>query len=260
MIAFVTAFLFLLFSCASQKNIQINPIEKNSSFELFKIKIDTGGKFQKYLLYLRSIQQDISKINPYIVKEVWTQCGSKRIDFAPEKIEEEGEYNVFIPAYFFSVETRKDLDSLQCNKINFLINNQILTFEPNFSKVDDRFFPIPKIYRLNDSLFLFTLDLIRIKLSDEEYFPTSERLLIHIKNKLGKIVWSSDFDLNFLQIIGKVEPEEVGKVRRYLVPWNRIGNDGKYVENGEFDVVFILPIKPNNIVLMEKLIINKVGK
>lgn len=260
MIVYVTAFLLILTSCSSQKTIQINPIEKKNSFELYKIKIDTGGKFQKYLLYLHSNQQDVSKPYPFIVKEVWTQCEGKRVDFAPEKIELEGEYNVFIPAYFFAVETRKVLDSLKCNQINFLINNQVLTFEPNFQEVDERFFPIPKIYQLNDSLFLFSLDLIRIKPSGEEYFQTSERLRIYIKNNLGKIVWSSDFDLNFLQIIGKVEPEEVGKVRRYLVPWNRISNERKFVESGEFEVVFILPIKPNNIVRKEKLILNKVGQ
>jgi len=248
----LACFLFLL-NCSSQKLEKLGNPDNKNLFEVYKIKIDTGGPYQKYSIYLRSSNLKITQIPPLFVKEVWTECNGKRIDFAPIRIESQYEYNISLPTFYFSVETLKKIDKEICNKINLLLTNEKVELEPDFKQLNEKFFPIPGIFFLSDSLFIFYLDLIRLQRSGNEYFPTSERLKIILRNNSGKIIWSSDYDLNFLQVIGNVEPSEVGSIHRYIVPWNRTSNDGKFVESGEFDVLFILPTKPENIVRTMKL-------
>jgi len=249
--------ILFLSNCTSQKVEKSSDSPSNSLFEVHKIKIDTGGPYQKYCIYVRSSNLKLKQSSPFFVKEVWTECQGKRIDFAPIKIASQYEYNISLPTFYYTVETPRNITKDICSKINFLLGNEKVEVEADFKQTKEKFLPIPGFYLASDSLFIFYLDLIRLQPSGNEYFPTSERLRIVIRSNSGKIIWSSDNDLNFLQVIGSVEPAEVGGISRYIIPWNRTSNDGKFVESGEFEVLFILPTKPENIVRTMKLSIHK---
>jgi hypothetical protein len=244
--------LLSLIYCHPQK------IEKNkdevakSLFETFVFSLKKND-FNQYLIYIKKtsvLTGDNEILHP---EECWIECDGKRIDFAPVEIETNAEYSIPLSACLFSVETRKNISNGNCGSVNFVANRQNYILTLNFIPATEKFAAFPQELFLDDTTIVFVLDLVRLKPSDEEYFPTSERLRIEIRNQLGKVIWNSDYDLNFLQVVGKVEPIEVGKLHRYIVPWNRRDNQGKLVEAGKYNVAFILPFKPNNLIKFRNL-------
>lgn len=248
--------IFQLFSFCHTKNIEKNSVLKSQNlFEIYAYKIKSGD-YNKYLVYIKKpiLKSEEGYILP---KECWVECEGKRIDFAPTKIETHQEYEVYIPSWFFTVETKREINSKNCSQIHFVTNRIQNDFDLQFKEVSEKFQAFPQVISLNDSLIIFVLDLLRLRPTEDEYFPNSERLRIEITNELGKPIWNSDKDVNFLQIIGQVEPIEVGKMHRYIVPWNRTNNSGKFVSEGKLNVAYILPIKPNNIIKIMKLELTK---
>lgn len=239
-------------NCKSQKIEKEQEMYPKSPFEIYQYKIKAGN-FYKYLVYLKKAGVIPKEESFILAKECWLECNGKRFDFAPTKIGTNQEYQIIVPAWYFTMETKLNLSNENCNAVKAVANRTEYSFPPNFVEVQDKFQPFCTTLVMDDSLIVFVMDLLRLKPAEDEYFPTSERLRIVITNKLGKTIWSSDYDLNFLQIIGQVEPVEVGKVHRYIVPWNRKDNNGNYVKEGELRVSFILPVKPNNIVKVQEL-------
>ncbi len=254
-VLYFVALCILLANCHS-KNVEkqkVNPT--NQLFEVLGYKIP-GEKFDKYLVYLKTASPYSSNAK-ILIEECWVECEGKRIDFAPISIETRQEYAVDVPAWLFNIETKRQIDKKSCGKVHIIANRAQYDLEVIFKETKEKFEAIPQILTLNDSLFAFVLDLIRFKPIEEEYFPSSERLRIELSNNLGKTIWNSSYDLNFLQIIAQVEPIEVGKAHRYFVPWNRRDNNGKFVEEGEINVAYILPTKPSNILKNIKLELKK---
>ncbi|MEJ5287545.1 MAG: hypothetical protein CH6_0797 [Candidatus Kapaibacterium sp.] len=248
-----TFLLVFVFNNCQSKQIEKNKMNsKPTVFEHYAYVVDKGD-FKKYLIYIKKASPRISKIDLFLPEECFTKCEGKRIDFAKTPIETNDEYQVAIPAWFFTVETKKNLGNENCEDLIFVANKIEYPLKFNIIQTNEKFKSFPQILIHDDTTFLFVLDLLRLKPEEGEYFPTSERLRIEIRNKQGKTIWNSDFDLNFLQVIGKVEPEEVGKIHRYIVPWNRRDNSGKFIEKGDFEVAFILPIKPTNILNIMEL-------
>lgn len=254
---FLLLFMFsLCSSCHSSKFSQEHQIVHKSDFEVYTYKIPKD-KYTNYLVYIKSnIRTEQQKV--LLPEECWAECQGKRVDFAPTEIKITDEYPIYVPSWFYTVETKLDLKN--CRVLHFVVNRQQNDFSTEFAEPKEMFQAFPQILNIGDTIFVFVLDLLRLKPPEDEYFPTSERLRVEITNKLGKRVWNSDYDLNFLQIIGPVEPVEVGKIQRYIVPWNRVDNSGKFVEEGEFNVSFILPMKPTKFTRMMKLELNKVEK
>ncbi|MFN3305916.1 MAG: hypothetical protein ACK42Z_01880 [Candidatus Kapaibacteriota bacterium] len=247
-------FMFSLYSaCHYTKFTQENQSETKPDFEVFTYKIPKD-KYTNYLVYIKSNAEDKTQQIPF-PEELWAECQGKRVDFAPTKINTIYEYSVYVPAWFYTIETILNLGN--CRKLRFIANRQQIEFFAEFAEPMEMFQAFPQILNIGDTIIVFVLDLLRLKPPEDEYFPTSERLRVEITNKLGKLVWNSDYDLNFLQIIGKVEPVEVGEIQRYIIPWNRMDNDGKFVAEGEFNVSFILPMKPKKLTRTMKLELNK---
>lgn len=253
MIRFVILFaMFQLFSfCQSKKIEKETPLRTKSLFEVYGYKLKSGD-YNKYLLYIKKpvLEGEETFLLP---KECWIECEGKRIDFAPTKIETNQEFSVYIPSWFFTVETKREINPKNCGQLHFVANRIQHDLNVNFTEVSEKFQAFPQIVSIGDSVFVFVLDLLRLRPIEDEYFPNSERLRIEIKNELGKTIWNSDKDLNFLQVIGQVEPTEVGRMHRYIVPWNRRDNNGNYVTEGKLNVAYILPVKPNNILKIMQL-------
>ncbi|MCX7880434.1 MAG: hypothetical protein N2517_07210 [Ignavibacteria bacterium] len=249
---FALIFSFIFIACSSkQHSTRIEPLI-HKGYEIYQLKFRKGS-YNGYLVYIKRGSQ-FEKISKYTFLkgvECWIECGGKRTDFMENPIEVDDFLDFSLPITSFMVETKKDFTSEKCRSFVARFSNDILTFPVRFADERRKFFAIPNIFINSDTNFVFALDLVRLEEKEDEYFPTSERLRIRIESKAGKEIWASDFNTNFLQVIGEVEPIEIGKIRRYILQW--IGKDfsGNKVPSGEYNVYFILPIKKHEIV--EKL-------
>ncbi|MCK5741808.1 MAG: hypothetical protein KAH48_06285, partial [Chlorobi bacterium] len=52
----------------------------------------------------------------------------------------------------------------------------------------------------------FVLSVKRAHQKENEYLPSSEDLRIEVKTQSGKTIWSSNYGMNFLQVISEVKP------------------------------------------------------
>ncbi|MCX7909331.1 MAG: hypothetical protein N2560_07435 [Ignavibacteria bacterium] len=247
----------MFLNCKSQKIEQSKDkvSEKPITFSMHQFQV-IKNNFTKYIVYIEKLGVITASETFWLGKECWTNCEGKRLDFGPIQIEQEGN-KVEIPVWLFNLETKRNLNNKICDGIHFIANKSQFDFDINFQTPDEKFKAFPHILVVDDSLILFVLDLLRLEPADDEYFPSSERLRIEITSQLGKPIWNSDFNMYFLQVVGKVEPLEVGKVYRYVIAWNRRDNNGQYVGSGTFNVAYILPIKPNNILKILNLELKK---
>lgn len=93
----------------------------------------------------------------------------------------------------------------------------------------------------------FNLLAIRLMPNTGEFAPTSETFRVLMKDKENGTSWNSSEGLNFMQIIGKVEPSMVGDYKIYKIDYN-LNKNKNYKINGENEVTFIIPAKPKDYV------------
>ena len=162
---------------------------------------------------------------------------------------------------------------LRWNKPKY-INSNLLSF--NFSLVSDRVvysgrvtLPeiaknsnigvehsmklIPKIEIDNDSTVQFIVLAKRLFLVDNEYIPNSETIRLEIFSDSGKLIYSSNKNSNYFQVIKKVLPEEIGNEYEYKIYWNGKDNDLRIVPEGIYDVRLTIPAKPKPYITQTKL-------
>lgn len=180
--------------------------------------------------------------------ECCLECSNQKITLRQVQIPAESEDIPSLPMLFFIPPTASELNENNCKSISFTENGKRFYFPFKIQQVEGSLFAYPYMFEISDSLVLFGIDVIRTSSPGEEYFPTSERLRVEVQNMLGKTVWRSDEDVYFLQVIGDVEPREIGLCYRYTKFWNRKGNNGKFIAKGRFKVMLTLPIQPKSIV------------
>lgn len=97
-----------------------------------------------------------------------------------------------------------------------------------------------------DSLAKFELKVQRIKSADGEYLPNSEDFRVEIYDNELNLIFSSNFEQNYMMAIGKVEPVEVGETKSYAFEWNYLSNFSKQVSKGKYLAKLIIPAEPEN--------------
>ena len=102
----------------------------------------------------------------------------------------------------------------------------------------------PQIQIENDSTVLFKVLAQRLFIADNEYIPNSEILRLEIKSDSGKLLYSSNKNSNYFQVIKKVLPEEIGNTHEYKIYWNGKDNDLMDLPSGIYDVYLTIPAKP----------------
>jgi hypothetical protein len=102
----------------------------------------------------------------------------------------------------------------------------------------------PSIGDITDSSATFYLKAERLKTKMGEYFPTSETLRVQILSKKGVLEWSSDNNMNFLQVITSVLPVNLGEPYTYSVKWNGRKNDGTPLKKGTYNAIMMLVMNP----------------
>lgn len=78
-----------------------------------------------------------------------------------------------------------------------------------------------------------------------EYLPSSENVRLIISNEQGAVVYRSDAGQSFLQLVTTVEPQNVGQMQRYVVPWNGRDLQKERVPDGMYKAEVIIPARPD---------------
>ncbi len=101
---------------------------------------------------------------------------------------------------------------------------------------------------VSDSGVTFRLRARRVQPVAGEYFPSSERLRVELFQG-GKRWWSSAEGVAFLQVIGAVEPTEVGAEVEYSLRWDGRLPTGERLPAGDYQLRLTLPARPQEYVL-----------
>ena len=85
----------------------------------------------------------------------------------------------------------------------------------------------------------------RLKISEEgEYFSSTKELSVTMRDMNGQIVWDSDTEMGWMQVIMPVLPETIGDTHTYYVVWNGKNNNRHLVKPGKYKLTFVLLTKP----------------
>lgn len=86
----------------------------------------------------------------------------------------------------------------------------------------------------------------RIKPKKDEYFPNSQLLKVMIEDSSDRIIWNTEKNANFLQMISDVLPSETGATHDYTFVWKGFTFTGKPVDAGQYTAVMTLMTAPEN--------------
>ncbi|MGQ9818648.1 MAG: hypothetical protein ACUVQ1_01795 [Candidatus Kapaibacteriales bacterium] len=210
----ILAIAFSILTCVDRQASKL----KSNNFNLpFNIKIYNILKpFNRtnIVCFVPNNYEDVKTLTNEIPDSVKIFCSGNILDC--EKIEPTVDENFNFPIpifYYLSINQVKDLS--KCQTIGFTYGKNYYNLPFSLDTTSGNSIFIPMVTIIDDTLIVCSIDLIRIRPSEEEYFPSSERLRVEILNSTGKSIWRSDEGVYFLQIIGKVEPIEIGKVHRY---------------------------------------------
>ncbi len=103
---------------------------------------------------------------------------------------------------------------------------------------------IPMEINYSGNRYAFGLVAVRKGNVEEEYVPDSETLRIEIYNHKGKEIWSSNYGMNYMQMIQPVEPEKIGEAHLYLQFWDGKSNNKRKANSDEYKIKYLIPAKP----------------
>lgn len=103
-----------------------------------------------------------------------------------------------------------------------------------------------------DSAAAFVLEAERLRSVEDEFLPTSENFRVEVIDESGKTVWSTNYRVNFMQVIGEVEPTEPGATKVYTVWWNGKKNEGEFADPGTYTARMTIPAAPEPYILETK--------
>lgn len=102
----------------------------------------------------------------------------------------------------------------------------------------------PSVSSSADSSVMFRVLARRVFVPHGEYLPSSEVFRIRVLDERGVIVWSSDTDMAFLALVSLVQPQTLGRLHIYEMPWNGRMLNGSRIKPGTYRAEFIIPSRP----------------
>jgi hypothetical protein len=84
----------------------------------------------------------------------------------------------------------------------------------------------------------------RIFVPPGEYLPSSETFRVIISDANGYVVFRTDYERNYLQLVTDVEPLSPNQMHRYASPWNGRDLQGNVVPFGKYKCELIIPAFP----------------
>jgi len=110
--------------------------------------------------------------------------------------------------------------------------------ENNFMKLKATF------KKIDDNSVKFMLKAERLQQKTDEYLPNSENFRVEIYDNNNSLIFNSDFEQNYLMVIGDVEPKEIGQTTEYEYIWDKRNNYKKAVPKGKYRAKLIIPAAP----------------
>lgn len=104
---------------------------------------------------------------------------------------------------------------------------------------------IPSVKRLRESVYELNINSIRLALRENEYLPSSETMRVRIISANGrKPIWSSNEGMNYMAVIMKVEPENIGDTFIHSFVLDKLSDNVKSMTSGKYYLNFLIPAKP----------------
>lgn len=137
-------------------------------------------------------------------------------------------------------------------KIFFNFNGNSIIFD-KIIKSDDGYLLIPNTMQNIDS-YEFGVYTIKVDTNSlKRYFPSSERLRIELLDNKTKFIWNSNYNQNYLAVVGEFNTKEVGEINYFKILWNKKDNNKNKIKPNEYLVNFILPLQPKNMKIMKTI-------
>lgn len=102
----------------------------------------------------------------------------------------------------------------------------------------------PSLSASSDSSVMFRCLARRVFVPHGEYLPSSEVFRIRVRDESGEIVWASDTDMAFLALVSLVQPQTLGRLHIYEMPWNGRMLNGRRIKPGTYRAEYIIPSRP----------------
>ncbi len=102
----------------------------------------------------------------------------------------------------------------------------------------------PFTFAANDTTLDIGIIAKRIFTPPGEYLPSSETFRVIITDANGYVVYRSDYEKNYLQLVTDVEPKASNQMHRYALPWNGRNLEGSRVPDGTYHAELIIPAHP----------------
>lgn len=103
-------------------------------------------------------------------------------------------------------------------------------------------FPIYE--KIDGDNYFFGLAVKRLQIPEKEFLPNSENFRIDISSLKGITLFSTNYNANYAQVIGKVLPAETGKCFLYSYIWNGKNNSSIRMPLGDYQIRYTIPAKP----------------
>ncbi len=120
-----------------------------------------------------------------------------------------------------------------------LVYSQAISYQPA-TPLD----MLPFSYRTSDSLLTVGVVAVRVFTPKGEYLPSSERVRLIISDQKGNVVWRSDAGMQYMTLVGQVEPTLEGRTEQYTSQWNGVDLQGNAVRPGTYECEIVIPARP----------------
>ncbi len=120
-------------------------------------------------------------------------------------------------------------------------------FERELSR-NEAMYLTPKVKYPDDGTVVFILEAERVKKVEDEYMPSSEDFRVEIMSDKAKVLWSSNYNKNYMMVVGDVLPKEVGETHFYEMKFTGEKNSGNELQPGKYTAFLVIPSKPNHYV------------
>lgn len=172
-------------------------------------------------------------IKPSVSKYPVSSMNTKNIIFAVIKLDNQKVPRTVISA---TIKATVKMDDDESFVFNMPIENL---------KGEKSMLLIPGVTSLGNSNYELQLNSIRLATRENEYLPSSEAMRVGIYSAKGrKPIWSSNNGVNYLTVIKKVQPSEVGKIHINSIVFDKSSDNIKSMPQGFYNISFLIPARP----------------
>ncbi len=262
---FIASLLFIT-ACANPKNtavIKIPPFKPeviiyqcgdslNIALSISELNNKKDGKRN----FLESIKN--SEINFYFGKRPVKHLALK--DFLIKKtINDSNELMLYGGFARFNWPNPKTRTHDMTVEIKIFTKKSIYAIKTNYTKILSDYIVqcngaldlLPFEIKSSDTSYVLGMAAVRRDMNEDEYVPSSEDFRAEIFTYKGTLLWSSNFNMNYMQLISEVKPIKIGEAYLFTTIWNGRKNNKKKVRSGDYKIKLLLPVQPHPYYIMK---------